>query len=361
VYLHKPSVFAQTLSPGGSDFNRRPIESPSMPPISVIICSHNPTRAYLERTLASLQAQTLDRSKWELMLVDNNSTQPLSNRWTLSWHPSGRHVREQQPGLTPARVRGIAESRGNLLIFVDDDNVLAADYLERAKALYDANPGLGAFGSGALEPEFETTPPPELGDLLSMLALRTVPAPRFANNRMAMDCIPWGAGLCVRHSVAAEYVHWVKHLDASSLDRRGERLFCGGDDLFSLVACEEGLSFGIFPELRITHLISSRRLTTEYILRLLHDHAYSHAVLKHLLFAESQPTRPLETLRTLLHGARHGSFSMRCRMATVRGIRGAAEMIRKQRLRPIGSAKLRESCRGAKANQQPENLSTASG
>ena len=38
-------------------------------------------------------------------------------------------------GLTPARLRGIRESRGELLVFVDDDNVLERDYLEVALAL----------------------------------------------------------------------------------------------------------------------------------------------------------------------------------------------------------------------------------
>ena len=35
----------------------------------------------------------------------------------------------------------------------------------------------------------------------------------------------------------------------ATLDRRGDALFCGGDDLFSWAAAELGRGFGIFPEL----------------------------------------------------------------------------------------------------------------
>ena len=50
----------------------------------------------------------------------------------LGWHPHHLELLENEPGLTAARVRGINESEGELLVFVDDDNLLADDYLERA-------------------------------------------------------------------------------------------------------------------------------------------------------------------------------------------------------------------------------------
>jgi glycosyltransferase involved in cell wall biosynthesis len=92
--------------------------------LSVIICTHNPRSDYLRRTLESLRAQTLPTKEWELLLVDNASSEPLASRWDLRWHDNALHVREEELGLTPARLRGIRQSRGRLLIFVDDeDNV----------------------------------------------------------------------------------------------------------------------------------------------------------------------------------------------------------------------------------------------
>src|ERR1022692_4717847 len=97
---------------------------------SVIICTHNPRPDYLRRTLDALKAQTLPKEQWELLLIDNASKEPLADTWDLSWHPQARHIREEALGLTRARLCGISQSKGELLVFVDDDNVLSADYLE---------------------------------------------------------------------------------------------------------------------------------------------------------------------------------------------------------------------------------------
>src|SRR5271154_1339560 len=97
--------------------------------VSVIICTHNPRLHYLRRTLDALAEQTLPKDRWELLLIDNMSREPVSSAWDLSWHPNARHVREEALGLTNARLRGIRESKGEYLVFIDDDNVAAADYL----------------------------------------------------------------------------------------------------------------------------------------------------------------------------------------------------------------------------------------
>src|SRR6266487_2314818 len=98
--------------------------------ISVIICTHNPRPDYLLRVLDALKAQTLPTEQFELLLIDNASTEPLASTWDLSWHPCSRIIRENDVGLTSARLRGIRESLASMLIFVDDDNVLAKDYLK---------------------------------------------------------------------------------------------------------------------------------------------------------------------------------------------------------------------------------------
>src|SRR6476619_3118545 len=111
-----------------------------MPDISVILCAHNPRADYLERTLGGLQKQSLSREQWELLVVDNASSFKLADRCDLSWHRQGRHLLENALGLMAARFLGIAESRGRLLVFVDDDNVLAPDFLEQAWAIYRRYP-----------------------------------------------------------------------------------------------------------------------------------------------------------------------------------------------------------------------------
>src|SRR5262249_57748734 len=102
---------------------------------SVIVCTHNPRDDFLSRVFDALRAQTLPMAQWELLLVDNASNDALERKWPVSWHPHGRHVREDRLGLSWARQRGVRESHGEVLIFVDDDNLLETQYLERASQL----------------------------------------------------------------------------------------------------------------------------------------------------------------------------------------------------------------------------------
>ena len=132
--------------------------------VSIIIPTHNPRRVYLERVLKGLKRQTLPIEKWELVIVDNASTQ----MWGVS---NARIVREERLGLTYARVRGFQESQGEIVVMVDDDNVLKPDYLERAVGILEKNPQLGAVGGKAL-PEFEIEPPEWLKGRPKGLGLR---------------------------------------------------------------------------------------------------------------------------------------------------------------------------------------------
>lgn len=305
--------------------------------ITVIVCTHNPRADYLRRTIAGLRGQTMPLDHWELLLIDNASTEPVAATWDVSWHPQGRHIREAELGLTAARLRGIRNARGELLVFVDDDNVLAPDYLEVAARIRTSFPYLGVWGAGRIEPEFETEPPSEIVPRLSLLALRTVPAIRWSNNPNDDDCIPWGAGLCVTRSVADLYPKLVELLKATTvLGRKGQQLLAGEDNLFSWASARLGLGFGLFPELGITHLISSGRLTRHYFVRLIHGHAFSHGILNHLLRgSRPRPTRALIWVRLLLHGLKNGWFSAHCQRAEAKGRAEAVRFLAENQLASI--------------------------
>jgi glycosyltransferase involved in cell wall biosynthesis len=305
--------------------------------LSVLICTHNPRTDYLRRVLDSLRQQTLSRQSWELILIDNASKERVSESWDISWHNQGRHVREEETGLTVARLRAIRESKGSLLVFVDDDNILAPDFLQEAQILSNERPYLGVFGAGKLEPEFETAPPAYLTPHLPRLALRTVEQTLWSNNIKDFECIPWGAGLCVSRTVAEYYMQLIQELNITSLlGRRGKHLFCGEDDVFSWAAVALGLGFGLFPDLRITHLISAARLDEKYFLRLIEGHSFSHGVLNFLRSGVLRcPSRAWEYLLSVFHGLRRGTFSMRCRWASMRGHNLAKQFVRERRLNKI--------------------------
>jgi glycosyltransferase involved in cell wall biosynthesis len=244
--------------------------------ISVLICTHNPRKNYLERVLAGLRQQTLPRCEWELLLIDNASDVPLENRIDISWHPSARHVREAELGLTPARLRGIREAKGSIIIFVDDDNVLSDDYLAEAQNIGDFYPYLGAWGAGIIRPEFESPPPRWAEPYLPYLALHELEFVRWSNSINDWEATPVGAGLIVRRNVAERYNEdLAADRTRIQFDRRGKSLEGAGD--FDLVLSSRflGLGWGNFPTLRIVHLMPRERTTKEYLLRMIEAASFS--------------------------------------------------------------------------------------
>lgn len=246
--------------------SREPLKD--MPFVSVIICTHNPRADYFARVLEALKQQTLSRESWELLLIDNASRERLESGWDLTWHPHARHLREDELGLTPARLRGIKEARGPLLVFVDDDNVLAPDYLDHAVRVEAEWPILGAWG-GDIVGEFETEPEPWTRPYLGHPCIRECKKARWSNSPEDWNAFPYGAGLCIRADVAAAYAR--QRATAASgivLDRRGASLMSAGDVDMVLYCLQLGLGFGRFPELGMKHLIATRRVTEDYLVEL---------------------------------------------------------------------------------------------
>jgi glycosyltransferase involved in cell wall biosynthesis len=318
--------------------------------LSVIICTHNPRPEILRRTLAALRAQTLPVNQWELLLVDNASQPPVAPSHDLGWHPQARHVVETSLGVSHARVRGIAEFRGDWLVFVDDDNLLAPDYLAQVTTIAARHPRLAVFGSGKLQPEFEIPPPPELKNYLSLLALRDLPTARRSSDPGDSLSMPAGAGACLRRDMAGQFVRLAEQLNnhGVTLGRKGGELFSHEDDLFSWAAAAAGTEFGVFPELRITHLISAGRLNQDYFLRLIYCHSFTHWVTRYML-AGDRPQRagPVSRLRFLPHAFRNGMFSARAQWCSSQGEDRAARFIAENKLSPLklNSATLEQSRR----------------
>ena len=247
--------------------------------ISVIICSHNPREDYLRRTLDGLKAQTLPLKDWELLLVDNASKEPLAKRFDLSWHPNARHLCEDKIGLTSARLMGTAESKSNLLVFVDDDNVLRPDYLQTCLKISADYPFLGAWG-GSCIPEFEIEPAAELRPFLYGLMIEKLDVSVWAKLPSGGPALPHGAGMALRRNVAATYREQVlKDPLRRVLDRSGKKLGSGGDSDMALTGFQLGLGAGRFPQLELTHLIAARRLTMDYLEGLFEGFGYGGVIL----------------------------------------------------------------------------------
>src|SRR6185437_8968945 len=90
----------------------------NMPIISVVI-PHLNQSAELAACLASLQNQELDRTLYELIVVDNGSTVPPYD--VIASFAGAKLVIETQPGPGPARNAGIRAARADLIAFLDAD------------------------------------------------------------------------------------------------------------------------------------------------------------------------------------------------------------------------------------------------
>jgi glycosyltransferase involved in cell wall biosynthesis len=243
--------------------------------LSVITCSHNPRPDYLKQVLDALRGQTLDQQHWEYLLIDNASSEPLQTRVDLAGQPNARHIREDNLGLTHARLRGISESTGNLLVFVDDDNVLDADYLEQTTKIAEQWSLLGAFG-GQVRAAFEEAPPEWTTKYWSRLVIREFDCDRWSNVPWLHETMPSGAGLCVRREVAAQYFEYHQTGKRKMImDRAGKGLLSGGDTDLAATACDIGLGVGLFTTLTLAHLIPSDRLEEDYLVRLVEGMAFS--------------------------------------------------------------------------------------
>jgi hypothetical protein len=248
-------------------------------PISVVICTHNPRDDYLQRCLVALDRQTLSKDFWELIIVDNASRPEMAPPKALAWHPRARFVSEPKLGLTPARLCGIRAAQGELLVFVDDDNVLDPDFLETALHIDQERPFLGSW-SGQCRPEFEQPPPEWSRRYWGSLVIRQFDHDVWSNLPRLPDTMPCGAGLCIRRPAAQHYLLLHETGKRSfQFDRTGSSLLSGGDNDLAACACDIGLGVGLISTLRLTHLIPRVRLTESYLTRLLEGITFTSTIL----------------------------------------------------------------------------------
>jgi len=130
------------------------------PSISAVICTHNRSD-HLRKAIASLQAQDLPADAFEIIVVDNGSTddtRSVVDEFAEAPHPV-LYFHEPVLGLSRARNTGWKLARAPLVAYLDDDAIAAPDWLSRLiDAFADLRWRSGCVG-GRIEGNWEAPRP----------------------------------------------------------------------------------------------------------------------------------------------------------------------------------------------------------
>ena len=251
--------------------------------LSVIICTYNPDETIFNKCLEAISVASVLKKPYEIIIIDNNSTNLFSKKTFVQefiYKHSAKLICETKAGLTPARLRGITETSGDLLIFIDDDNFIAEDFFIKGLDVANKYQHTGSW-SGRVTLEFEEEPASWTKPYWGMLVNREITDDKWSNLPHLAETMPCGAGLFVRKNVADHYLELHKAGKRNvQMDRTGNSLFSAGDNDLSACACDLGMGVGVFHELNVVHYIPAYRTQKEYLLKLAQGIAASGIVFR---------------------------------------------------------------------------------
>ena len=246
----------------------------SVPRVSVVIPTFNGA-VRLPRVLAALAAQTAADGSFEVVVVDNASTddtgvvarEDVAAGRLRDRGVEVRVIAEPRQGTTYARICGVLESKSDLVCFLDDDNIPEREYIAHGLVVFE-DPSVDLVVS-RIFPRWEIAPPPSIIRRQHLYAV---------NEYLGDAAIDWGAeGTIVPTITAGMWVRREAFLKAIPCDRIdllvagrvGSQLFCGEDIEIGVLIGKAGYRRSYAPSLRIEHEIPRWRLDTEYVIRLI--------------------------------------------------------------------------------------------
>lgn len=241
---------------------------------TVVIPTYNGV-SLVPDVLEKLRSQTgTENIAWEIIVVDNNSNDETANviqNIIASWQEVFplRYVFEVQQGLAFARQRGIEESQGELIGFLDDDNFPDENWVLQAYLFGKQYPKAGAYG-GQLHGDFEVPPPDNFDNIKGFLALRERGTKANLYQPEILS-LPTGAGLVVRKKA------WCSSVPSKlTLIGRVNNSMIGGEDWEALIYIyKAGWEIWYNPTMHIYHQIPAWRLQRDYLLSLIHGSCLS--------------------------------------------------------------------------------------
>jgi glycosyltransferase involved in cell wall biosynthesis len=128
--------------------------------VSINICTYN-RRAFLHTALESVLSQHANGLRYEVLVVDNNSTddtRQLIESFIARGATNLRYLFEGRQGLSYARNTGVAAARSPIVAFTDDDIQVAPDWVATIKQTLDDHPEIECVG-GKILPRWPSAPP----------------------------------------------------------------------------------------------------------------------------------------------------------------------------------------------------------
>lgn len=234
--------------------------------ISVAICCHNSAKI-LPTALNHIKKQKVPKNiNWEVIIVDNGSTDNTAEVAGKYWSEDApaplKVVSEPQIGLVYARYKALEESRYEFISFIDDDNWVSPDWVNRVFEVMTEHPFVGACG-GFVKPVFESEPPEWFESCKDAYAIGSQGEPgdiTEARGRLV------GAGLTIRKDAWQQLIN----LGFSNMliGHKGNSLSRGEDTELCYALRLSGWKLWYEPGLRLKHYLSSDRLRWRHLRRI---------------------------------------------------------------------------------------------
>lgn len=228
--------------------------------VSFIIATYN-RDPYIKKCVESLFNQTAPKDSYEILVIDNNSTDQTSKICeALQINNDGSdfsYYLEKNQGLSHARNRGIREAQYEILVFLDDDAFAEQHYVENLIEFYIRHPDVYATG-GRTYPLYESQKPAWMSYFLNPLVAAVDKGDQalpFKNKEY-----PIGANMSFKIQVFQKIGGF-----NINLGRTGKNMMAGEEkDLFMRMRAYNYYPWYV-PSTIVQHIIPDSRMKVDYI------------------------------------------------------------------------------------------------
>jgi len=228
--------------------------------ISVVICTHNRADS-LRRTLQSLGKQTLPVDEFEVLVVDNASTDDTQTVVKSCTSLPVRYLHEPILGLSVARNTGWQNATTNYVAFLDDDAVAAPGWLEHILQTFDSAEGEEVVVGGRVVLALPVPKPAWLDDSL-LFCLGELTGPPGISTLSTTSLYLPGCNIAFKKSTLLQL-----HGFPTLLGRTGSTLLSGEEILLQKKVVAGGGAVLYHHQASVTHHIEADRLTKKWFMR----------------------------------------------------------------------------------------------